>query len=177
MSAVDLYTTYAFLKRLVTPFKQWRAYKLGIIDAQGNQLKARKELQTLAERDAFGYLDILALNLKKLLAKVPGGSTTLGSMAAAALLLKERPKIQKEDYGLIEQLPVILEECLEESRMLLFEEEGGAPTNAVGDGSAVAGLTGDPPVTNKSKYKKKNEEDTRRMLAGARMALVRRAIP
>lgn len=175
MQIVDLYTTYAFIKRLVTPFKQWKAYKLGIINEKGQQLKHRKDLRTLEERDAFGFLDILALNLKKLLAKVPGGSSTLGTYAAALLLLKEYPKVQKEDESLLDELPGLLEGVLEEAGSLLTEE--GAPTNAVGSGNiagAGVGPQGEPPVTQRSKYKKRNAEDTRKMLSGVQAVLVRR---
>lgn len=169
MQPVDLYTTYAFIKRLVTPFKQWKAYKLGIIDEKGNQLKKRLDLKTMDEREAFGYTDILALNLKKLLAKVPGGQSTLGTYAAALLLLKEYPKVQKEDESLIDDLPRLLETYLEESSCLLTEMEGGAPTNAAG-GGAIAGIgvgpKGEPPVSKKSKYKRDNERDTAQMVRG-----------
>jgi len=167
MQAVDLYTTYAFLKRLVTPFKQWKAFKLGIIDADGNQIKHRKDLQTQQEREAFGYLDILALNLKKLLAKVPGGNTVLGTYAAALLLMKERVKVNESDE--IENLEAIIQEGLE-------LQEDGAPTNAAGNG-AVDGIgigpKGEPPVV-QSKYKKRNSEQTRQMLQGVQAALIKR---
>ena len=86
---VDLFLVYSFIRRLATPFKEWEAYKLGIIDENGNVLKKRKDLLTIKERDAFGIFDIMVLNLKKLLAKVPGGSTRIGSYAAALYLIKE----------------------------------------------------------------------------------------
>lgn len=179
MSAVDLFTTYQFLKRLVTPFKQWRAYKLGIINENGEQLKQRKDLRTMEERDAFGYLDILALNMKKLLAKVPGGSSAIGTYAAALLLLKEYPKIQKEDESVIDNLPELLEASLNEAHKELLSEDGAPTVNA--GGGAIAGIgvgpQGEPPVTQKSKYKKKNEEDTKKMLSGVQAALVRRNAP
>ena len=178
MQIIDLFTTYNFIKRIVTPFKQWKAYKLGIIDEKGGQLKQRKDLKTQDEREAFGYLDILALNLKKLLAKVPGGASTLGTYAAALLLLKEYPKVQKEDESLMQDLPALLEETLEEARGFLTED--GAPTNAVGGGQiagAGIGPQGEPPVTQRSKYKRKNEDDTRKMLQGVQAALVRRPKP
>lgn len=178
MQIIDLFTTYNFIKRIVTPFKQWKAYKLGIINEKGEQLKHRKDLKTAEEKDSFGYLDVLALNLKKLLAKVPGGSTTLGTYAAALLLLKEYPKVQKEDESLMQDLPGLLEETLTEARGLLTED--GAPTNAVGGGSIAGsgvGPQGEPPVTQRSKYKRKNEQETRQMLKGVQAALVRRPKP
>jgi hypothetical protein len=178
MSAVDLFTAYQFIKRLVTPFNQWRAFKLGIIDEHGNQLKLRKDLMTLAERDAFGFLDILALNLKKLLAKIPGGQSTIGTYAAALLLLKEYPKVQNEDESLLDDLPELLENALQESGELLSED--GVPTVNAGSGQ-VAGIgvgpDGEPPVVQKSKYKRRNEEDTKKLLVGIQAALVRRKNP
>src|SRR6056300_889826 len=86
---VDLFMLYQFIKRLATPFNKWRAYELGIIDDKGNILKNAKERRTVQERDAFGKFDLLVLKLKKLLEKIPGGQTRLGSYAAALWLIKE----------------------------------------------------------------------------------------
>ena len=36
--AIDLFVTYRFIKLLVTPFKDTDAYKLGIIDENGNRV-------------------------------------------------------------------------------------------------------------------------------------------
>jgi hypothetical protein len=86
---VDLWLVYQFIRRLATPFKDWEAFKLGIIDDKGNILKKRKDLTTVRERNAFGVFDVMILNLKKLLAKVPGGSSRLASYAAALFLIRE----------------------------------------------------------------------------------------
>ena len=171
MQPVDLYTTYAFLKRLVTPFTQWKAYKLGIIDADGNQVKFRKDLQTQQEREAFGYLDILALNMKKLLAKVPGGKTTIGTYAAALLLMKERVSVNEAD-DTIADFDAMLQEALVE----LGEE---APANAVGSGNiagAGVGPQGEPPV-NQNAYKKRNEKGTSQTLSRVQAVLTKRNLP
>lgn len=86
---IDLFLIYQFIRRLATPFKDWEAYKLGIIDENGKILKKRKDLLTVKERQAFGVFDLMILNLKKLLAKVPGGSSRLASYAAALYLIRE----------------------------------------------------------------------------------------
>lgn len=86
---IDLWLVYQFIRRLATPFKDWEAYKLGIIDENGNILKKRKDLTTIKERAAFGVFDVMILNLKKLLAKVPGGSSRIASYAAALFLIRE----------------------------------------------------------------------------------------
>lgn len=170
-NAVDIYTTYQFIKKLVTPFEKWKAYHLGIIDSQGHQLRTRDQFKTQAERDAFGYLDLLALNMKKLLAKLPGGDKTISTYAAALLLLKEYPKVQHEDVELIDNLETIFEGYLAEASLL---EDG--PTNAVGTGAiagAGVGPKGEPPVSTKSRYKKKNEQDTAAIIANV-SAILRR---
>ena len=37
--AIDLFVTYRFIKLLTTPFEKTEAYKLGIIDKDGNRIK------------------------------------------------------------------------------------------------------------------------------------------
>ena len=63
---VDLYTVYRILRKLTMPFDQWDAYKLGVIDADGNVLKKRDERNTEAEKDSLSPLDVMILNLKKI---------------------------------------------------------------------------------------------------------------
>ena len=152
---VDIFLVYSFIKRLATPFNEWDAFKLGIIDEKGTILKSRKSLNTVKEQDAFGIYDLMILKLKKLLEKIPGGNTRIGSYAAALWLIKEEQNIMK--YG--EELS---EETIEEelaSYMSLVEE--GVPTNSAG-GGAIAGIgvgpDGEPGFSKAQmvKYKKKN---------------------
>lgn len=86
---VDLFLVYSFIRRLATPFKDWEAFKLGIIDENGNILKKRKDLKYESERKAFGVFDVMVLNLKKILASAPGGSSKIASYAAALYLIRE----------------------------------------------------------------------------------------
>lgn len=85
---VDLFLVYQFLKRLVTPFNKWDAYKSGIIDDKGDIIKPKKE-RSKEEKKTFTTFDLMILKLKKLLAKVPGGSSRLASYAAALWLIRE----------------------------------------------------------------------------------------
>lgn len=148
---VDLFLVYNMVKRLATPFNEWEAYKLGIIDERGNLLKSRKDLRTIKERDAFGLYDLMILKLKRLVEKVPGGKTRLGSYAAALYLVKEG-KLYTEDTS-----DKILEEGFmkhyttlsEDDINLRFEEIA----NAAGSGN-VAGLPPDDPVVSKKSQKK-----------------------
>ena len=157
---IDLYLAYRFLKNLVLPFEKWEAYKTGVIDKDGAILIPKKN-RTPAQRDSFGYFDLIGMNLKKLLGKLPGGQSAIASYAAALLLLKEYNKKEvKEDFNDYVDMDWLEKEfnsCLAEAEEL-FKEEGEAPTNNVGDGK-IAGTVGDPPVYPKNKYKAQNEID------------------
>jgi endo-1,4-beta-D-glucanase Y len=67
---VDLFLVYNFVSRLITPYDQWDAYKLGIIDDKGKVLRKRNTLTTDEEKKAWGYFDILANNVKKIIQAV-----------------------------------------------------------------------------------------------------------
>jgi hypothetical protein len=148
---LDIFLTYQFLKRLTTPFEQWDAYKLGIIDADGKVLKKRKDLNTLDEKAAWGYFDIMITNLKQLIEKLPGGKTRIATFAAALLLLREEKNINSKE--LLEQK---FNEYLLITEANMSEDEGGLPANNVGGGK-VAGLgvgaQGEPPGKLKKKTK------------------------
>ena len=108
---VDLFLVYQFIRRLATPFDKWDAYKLGIIDDKGKVLIKRKDLKTPEQKKAWGVFDTMVANIKKLLAKVPGGSSKVASYAAALYLIKEWNHFSNESL-LTED---ITEEQLEES--------------------------------------------------------------
>lgn len=95
--AVDLFLVYQFIRRLTTPFKEWKAFELGIIDERGNILKKRSTLSTIEERNSFRIFDLMVLRLKRLLEKVPGGKSKLASYAAALFLIKEYKENMSED--------------------------------------------------------------------------------
>ncbi len=111
--AIDLFVTYRFIKLLVTPFEKTEAFKLGIIDANGNrvmppskgnvrQTKA-EPLRTAEERNAYTILHKLVFNIKKIFGKVPGLRTKLGTYAAALFLLKDTFKEHVEDPDVFEK--------------------------------------------------------------------------
>ena len=87
--ASDLVYTFRFLRLLTTPFEKTNAYKLGIIDDKGKRIKSVK-LDTSEKKSAYTPFNRIVYNIKKLLAKVPGGSTKLASYASALFLIKEK---------------------------------------------------------------------------------------
>ncbi len=101
---VDLFMVYQFIRRLATPFEKWPAYKEGIIDKNGKVLIKSKDLNTKKQRAAWRIFDRMIANLKKLLAKVPGGSSKLASYAAALFLIREYKAFTDEDMFLNEDM-------------------------------------------------------------------------
>lgn len=129
----DAFLVYSFIKRLVMPFNKWPAYQHGIIDEHGNVLKKRRSLNQ-AELASWGRYDIMIANLKKLIAKIPGGGSMIGSAAAAAFLFKECRDLQAED-------DVLLEQRFHAHFNVLNED---IPVNNASSG-AVAALDNNPP--------------------------------
>ena len=100
--AFDIFVAYKFIKILVTPWEKTDAYKLGIIDDEGNLLKKRKDLKTGKEKIAYTIIHTLIWNLKRLLDKIPVTKTKLGSFAAALWLLKEKLRKDIKESTLLE---------------------------------------------------------------------------
>jgi hypothetical protein len=107
--AIDLFVTYRFLKLLTTPFEDMEAYKLGIIDENGNRVRQPKstkpavELSTTELKNSYTILHKLVFNVKKLFNKVPGLRTKVGTYAAALFLLKDTFKEHVEDPDMFEK--------------------------------------------------------------------------
>ena len=106
--AIDLFVTYRFIKLLVTPFEKTEAFKLGIIDKDGNRSKLPNSnkatpLRTIEERSAYTILHKLVFNIKKIFGKVPGLRTKLGTYAAALFLLKDTFREHVEDPDVFEK--------------------------------------------------------------------------
>ena len=110
--AIDLFVTYRFIKLLVTPFEKTDAYKLGIIDENGNRVRPPRvkgvrpapiPLKTTEEKNAYTILHKLVFNIKKIFAKVPGLRTKLGTYAAALFLLKDTFKESVDDPDVFEK--------------------------------------------------------------------------
>ena len=106
--AIDLFVTYRFIKLLVTPFEKTEAFKLGIIDKDGNRSKLPNSnkatpLRTIEERSAYTILHKLVFNIKKIFGKVPGLRTKMGTYAAALFLLKDTFREHVEDPDVFEK--------------------------------------------------------------------------
>jgi hypothetical protein len=95
-SAADLVYTIRFLKLLVTPIENTEAFKAGIVDESG---KKRKDFNTNSIDDREAYrshytpFHRLVFNLKKIMAKAPGGQSVVARYGAALALIKEHGKL------------------------------------------------------------------------------------
>jgi hypothetical protein len=167
---VDSIITYRILKLLVTQFKKTDAFKLGIIDEKGNELKSMADLNTVEERDAYTLLHRLVFRLKKIIEKVPIANKQLVSLAAAYSLIKEALDENKEpidlelryinkiDTELISEC-VLVEEFLSGNKMFTFKQfseegEGAVAANNAAATPGIAGLPPDQPPISKKKQKK-----------------------
>tara|TARA_A200000159_G_scaffold1469_1_gene1642 strand:- start:3001 stop:3600 length:600 start_codon:yes stop_codon:yes gene_type:complete len=131
-SAADLVYTIRFLKLLVTPFEKTDAFKAGIIDADG---KRNKEFNTLKTDDRDAYrshytpFHRLVFNLKRLMAKVPGGQSVVARYGAALALIKEHGELNDSRIMQIhEETGIDILDCLaEESSWFLLEDKELSP--------------------------------------------------
>lgn len=119
---VDNLIAFKILYMLITPFEETKAYKLGIIDAQGKNLRKTSTLKTGEEREAYTYLDRLVFNMKKIINKLPGGESRLKSIIAALFLVKEYYESNDRTTSLMEEKYIKLLEKVE-SGVTLVEEE------------------------------------------------------
>ena len=101
-AAIDLFVAYRFLRILTTPWSDQPAFKHGIIDKDGKLLRKRKDLKTSDEKNSFTLLIRLVFNLKRLLQKVPGMGTKLGTYVTALFLLKQHFADQVEEEDTVE---------------------------------------------------------------------------
>ena len=169
MGIASTYKAYSFLRLLTTPFEKTEAFKLGVIDDEGNLLKGKKERKTKAEKESYSAFNRKVFNLKRVMGTLPFMKGKLGSLAAALYLLKEECDFVSDDTALEDAFVQYLREnrIMPEDDIKDFIEEYAsdyliedAPTNAVGSAPGnVAGLHGDPPVSHKKKKKRKKLHD------------------
>lgn len=174
---VDSLIAYRILVLLVTSFENTEAFRRGIIDAKGKELKKMRDLKTVEDRDAYTLLHRLVYRIKRIIEKVPVENKKIVSLAAAYSLIKEHLSNDKEPINLEEQYLnrlnwnlseeiTYLENVMKEKRMFTFkqfsEENGGAvaaaPANNAAATPGIAGLGKDVPVSVRAqkKYTSKN---------------------
>jgi hypothetical protein len=119
---VDNLIAFKVLYMLVTPFKETQAYKLGVIDEKGKNLKKVATLKTTAEKESYTYLHRLVFNVKKIINRLPGGENSTKSVIAALWLVKESYELKLNPTKLEENYKAILQKINLENIVFVEEE-------------------------------------------------------
>ena len=131
-SAADLVYTIRFLKLLVTPLDKTEAFNASIIDADGKKNKDFN-LNSMDDREAYRthYTSFhrLVFNLKRIMAKAPGGQSVVARYGAALALIKEHGELT--DKG-VEKIHAetgidILDVLAEETQWFMLEGDELSP--------------------------------------------------
>jgi hypothetical protein len=123
--SADLVYTLRFLRLLTTDWKDTNAFKLGLIDEEGNKVRKAK---TTEEKSAYNMFHRLVFNVKKLINKAPGGKSRIASYASALYLIKEQGELSDEALQtLIDNLEIDTLDCLDESTWFLTEDRMLSP--------------------------------------------------
>jgi len=88
--STDLVYSLRFIKLLTADWKDFEAYKLGIINEKGERIRTKK-ITTGAEKNSYTSFIRLAINIKRL---IP--SSRLASFASALYLMREEYNISPD---------------------------------------------------------------------------------
>jgi len=165
---VDSIIAYRILRLLTTPFEETEAYRLGIIDKNGKELKKMSSLNSVDERDAYTLLHRLVNRIKRIIEKVPIDNKRVVSYAAALSLIKESHQnniepidlellfLERINSTLSEEVKAV-ESFLSESKTLTFKQfMEEIPANNAGT-PGVAGFTPDTIGVFKKAQKKRQK--------------------
>jgi hypothetical protein len=153
---VDNLIAYKVLKMLVTNFTDTEAFKLGIIDAKGKNLRKANTLNTSEERDAYTFLNRLVFNMKKIINRLPGGEHKTKSLVAALWLVKETYESGSRSTAMMQEKFDKLITMLD-NKVTLVEEELLVKKFLSEEGDAGAmNVTGAAVSTDEPKIDKKN---------------------
>ena len=120
----DLVYTFRFIRMMVMKWENWDAYKEGIIDENGKRIKSVK-IDSDKKRDSWTPFVRLCANIKRLVAKLPFGSTKLGSFASALYLIKENGNLtDKSLNNILEKLELETLDFLSEDSQWFILEDG-----------------------------------------------------
>jgi len=153
---IDNLIAYKVLNMLVTNFTDTEAFKLGIIDAKGKNLRKANTLTTAEEKDAYTFLNRLVFNMKKIINKLPGGESKIKSLTAALWLVKETYESGSRSTAMMQEKFDKLMTMMD-NRVSLVEEELLVKKFLSEEGDAGAmNVTGAAVSTDEPKIDKKN---------------------
>jgi hypothetical protein len=159
---------------LVTNFQDTEAFKLGIIDAKGKNIRKATTLQTPQERDAYTYLNRLVFNMKKIINKIPGGENRIKSLVAALWLVKEQYESGNRSTAMMQEKFDNIMKMLD-NRVSLVEEE--IIVKKFLDEEGVANVTGAAVSTDQPKIYPKDVKKYKAGQGTTIAGMVRRPVP
>jgi len=116
---IQTFFAYQFIKNLTKDFKSWDAYKIGLIDEDGNKIR---DAENSKEQEYFGTFYNLVRKVKRLMNKLPGARTFVGSLIAAGFLLREANENQLDEEFIDLLLEETVKQGLLENTTFLAEE-------------------------------------------------------
>ena len=152
---IDNLIAYKVLRMLVTNFTDTEAFKLGIIDAKGKNLRKANTLTTTDEKDAYNFLHRLVFNMKKIINKLPGGENKTKNLIAALFLVKETYESGTRSTAMMQEKFDKLITMLD-NRVSLVEEELLVNKFLSEEGEGAMNVTGAAVSTDEPKIDKKN---------------------
>lgn len=72
MPVLELFYSVKFSKTFLTHWMDLPAYKLGILDENGQELKTKKDIKTKAEQEEYSPLNRISWLLKRMIQPIPG---------------------------------------------------------------------------------------------------------
>ena len=171
---VDNLIAFRILKMLVTNFEDTAAYKLGIIDKKGKNIRKANTLQTSQERDAYTYLNRLVFNMKKIINKIPSGESKMKSLVAALWLVKEQYQSGSRSTALMQEKFDNIMKLLD-NRVSLVEEE--IIVKKFLDEDGIANVTGAAVSTDQPKIGPKEIKKYKAGQASTIAGMIRRPKP
>jgi hypothetical protein len=152
---IDNLIAYKVLKMLVTNFTDTEAFKLGIIDAKGKNLRKANTLTSTEEKDAYTFLNRLVFNVKKIINKLPSGESKTKSLVAALWLVKETYESGSRSTAMMQEKFDKLMTVLD-NKVSLVEEELIVNKFLSEEGEGCMNVTGTAVSTDEPKIDKKN---------------------
>ena len=155
---VDSVIAYRILRMLTIPFEETDAYRLGIIDNKGKELKKMSQLHTGNELAAYTILHRMVYRIKRIIEKVPIDNKRIITFAAALSLIKENYQnncepinlelqyLNRLDTDLTEEVKYI-QENLNTKKIYTFKQYSEDAAAPIANNAGSPGVTGFTPDT------------------------------